>query len=137
MRNRAPEQTMDDAPAAKRLVVIVVDDDGDVLQSLRFAFEVEGFEVRTFPSGEALLQHPALADEGCLVLDYRLDGIDGLALLDRLRGQGNRRPAILITTSDATISARAARAGVTIIEKPLLCDTLVAEARRLIDLASG
>jgi two-component system, LuxR family, response regulator FixJ len=126
---------MGEVSTARRLVVIVVDDDGDVLQSLRFAFEVEGFEVRTFPNGEALLRHPALADEGCLVLDYRLDGIDGLTLLDHLREQGNRRPAILITTPDAMISARAACAGVAIIEKPLLCDTLVTEVRRLIDQA--
>ncbi len=124
---------MDDAPTSKHQVVIVVDNDGDVLRSLRFAFEVEGFEVRSFANGEALLEQSALADEGCLVLDYRLDGIDGLTLLDRLRKQGNRRPAVLITTPSAEIVLRAARAGVDIIEKPLLRDTLVAKVRRLLE----
>lgn len=117
-----------------RPVVVVVDDDTDVLRSLQFAFEVEGFEVRAFASGEALLDQPAAAIEGCLVLDYQLGGIDGLALLERLRVAGCRQPAVLITTPNDGIMDRAAWAGVAIVEKPLLCDSLVGEVRRLLDI---
>ena len=118
---------------AKRLIVVVVDDDPDVLRSLQFAFDVEGFEVVGFPSGEAVLEKLPIAEVGCLVLDYQLGGMDGLTLLEHLRKQGYRLPAILITTANAEIVRRAALAGVDIIEKPLLCDTLVAEVRKLID----
>lgn len=41
------------APA--KTVVYVVDDDQGVLGSLRFLLETDGFEVRTFRSGPALL----------------------------------------------------------------------------------
>jgi hypothetical protein len=38
--------------------VYVVDDDADVLGSLRFLLETDGFEVRTFRSSKALLDTP-------------------------------------------------------------------------------
>jgi len=113
-------------------VVIVVDDDPDVLNSLQFAFEVDGFEVRAFASGEAVLEDGALPDVGCLVIDYRLGGVDGLTLLGRLRERGCRMPAILITTANLGVARKAANANVRIIEKPLLCDTLVGEVRHLL-----
>jgi FixJ family two-component response regulator len=119
------------ASTAKPLIVVLVDDDPDVLRSLQFAFEVEGFEVVACESGEALLERPPINGSGCLVLDYHLGGIDGLTLLERLRERGCRIPAILITTPTAHTVARAELAGVRMIEKPLLCDTLVGEVRRL------
>jgi len=123
---------MGDVSAKKRLIVVVVDDDPDVLHSLRFALEVEGFEVVAFANGEAALERSPFVGVGCLVLDYQLGGIDGLTLLERLRVTGCRLPAILITTSSAEVVRRAALAGVHIIEKPLFSDVLAAEVRRLI-----
>jgi two-component system CheB/CheR fusion protein len=121
------------AAADMRPTVLVVDDDPDVLNSLQFAFEVEGFKVLAFASGEALLADPLPVDHGCLVLDFELGGIDGLALLARLRDQGCSLPAILITTGRPAVMLKAARAGTAVVEKPLLCDRLVGEVRRLID----
>ncbi len=115
------------------MIVVIVDDDPDVLRSLQFAFEVEGIDVVAYPNGEAVLERPLIEGAGCLVLDYQLGGIDGLALLERLRERGFRLPAILITTPNAEVARRAARAGVELIEKPLLCDTLVAQVRRLLE----
>jgi FixJ family two-component response regulator len=112
--------------------VIVVDDDVGVLNSLRFTFEIEGFLVRSHASAEALLEGDALPDRGCLVLDYQLTGMDGLMLLKRLRDRGDDLPALLITTPGATVLKQAAAAGVSIVAKPLLCDTLVSSVRNLI-----
>jgi FixJ family two-component response regulator len=137
MRNVARRPAMGDASHAPRPVVIVVDDDPDVLGSLQFAFEVEGFEVWPFASGEALLDLGGVVEHGCLVVDYQLGGLDGLALLARLREQGNRLPAILITTANTVVALKAAQAGVDIVEKPLLCDTLIGEVRRLLQAASA
>ena len=118
---------------SNRKTVILVDDDPDVLRSLRFAFEVDGFDVSAFPSGEALLAQALIPSDGCLVLDQVLDGVDGLTLLERLRQQGHRPPALLITTPTEAVLARAARAGVAVIEKPLECEALISEVRRLIE----
>src|SRR6185369_3031959 len=78
--------------------VVVVDDDAALRSALKFAFELDGFRVRTHASAEELLAFPTLPARGCLVLDYRLPGTDALALLKTLRQRGVMLPAILITT---------------------------------------
>lgn len=112
------------APASPPLVV-VTDDDDAVRAALEFALEAEGYRVETWASGEALLAQHLPADGACLVLDERLPGAGGLATLAQLRARGVGLPALLITTNpDRALRSTAAAAGVSIIEKPLLGDTL-------------
>jgi FixJ family two-component response regulator len=106
-------------------VVLVIDDDTAVRNSLKFALEIEGFSVRVYPTGAELLDEKDMPESGCLVADYHLPGMNGLDLLVRLRERDIRWPAILITTHpSAAVRDRAALAGVRVIEKPLLNDTL-------------
>jgi two-component system, LuxR family, response regulator FixJ len=106
-------------------VILVIDDDPAVRNSLKFALEIEGFSVRLYPTGAELLDEKDMPESGCLVADYHLPGINGLDLLALLRERNVRLPAILITTHpSAAIRNRAAWAGVRLIEKPLLSDTL-------------
>ena len=53
-------------------MIYVVDDDYDVRTSLRFLLETEGFEVRTFRSGSALLGSATRNHADCLVVDYKM-----------------------------------------------------------------
>ena len=107
-------------------VVIVVDDDPAVRNSLRFSLEIEGFAVRDYPGGMELLNDRELPRGGCLVIDQNLPGMTGLDVVARLRDRHVSVPAILITSyPTATVSERAARAGVPIVEKPLLGNTLL------------
>ena len=111
--------------AKAKPVVIVIDDDVAVRNSLKFALEVEGFSVRLYPAGAELLEEAEMPASGCIVADYHLPGMNGLDLLARLRERNIRLPAILITTHpSATIRNQAELAGVRLIEKPLLSDTL-------------
>lgn len=104
--------------------VVIVDDDAALLAAMRFAFEAEGLFVATYPSGEAMLAQDG-GPAACYVLDLRLPGMSGLDLLDRLRARGHLAPAALITSNPAKATrVRAAAAGVTIVEKPLLGDML-------------
>ena len=66
-------------------VVCVVDDDAAVRNALKFFLEVEGFCVRLYASSDAVLTDPDLPLRGCLVIDYRMPGIDGIELVERLR----------------------------------------------------
>jgi two-component system, LuxR family, response regulator FixJ len=108
-----------------RSVILVIDDDPAVRNSLKFALEVEGFSVQAYPSGAALLQEEAIPESGCLVADYYLPEMNGLDLLQRLRERDVKLPAILITSHpNAAVRSRATSAGVRLVEKPLLNDTL-------------
>lgn len=113
-----------------RPAVILVDDDPAVAHAVQFSFDLEGLDVRSFRDAESLLASGDLPEKGCLILDYNLPGVDGLGLLERLRANDVRMPAVLITTNPRThLRARAAAAGVPIIEKPLLTDALLTAVR--------
>jgi two-component system, LuxR family, response regulator FixJ len=101
--------------------VLVVDDDAAVRQSLKFALEQEGFEVRLYEDGAQLLADAALPPVGCLVVDLTMPGMDGIALMDRLRQRHVALPAILITTPGSPrLREPALRAGFRLVlEKPL------------------
>ena len=111
--------------------VYVVDDDADVLGSLRFLLETDGFEVRTFRSAAALLSALASNPADCFVIDYKMPSMNGIDLARRLRSQDIDAPIILITGyPDGSISLKAASAGVQyVLLKPHLEESLAAQIR--------
>src|SRR4051812_36417569 len=122
-------------PEARKSLIYVVDDDYDVLTSLRFLLETEGFDVCTFRSGSALLGSSTRQGADCLVVDYKMAGIDGLELVEALRGLDISTPIILITGyPDANIVVKASSAGVRqVLLKPNLEDSLVECVRNAIN----
>lgn len=115
-------------------IVYVVDDDAAVLGSLRFLLETDGFAVRTFKNGTALLNAAGKSSADCYVIDYKMPDINGIDLATRLRKTDVSAPVILITGyPDENISTRAAAAGVKdVILKPLLDENLIKQIRRAI-----
>lgn len=111
--------------------VLVVDDDAAVRASLKFALEVEGFQVKLYDRGAALLADAKLPAWACLVVDYRMPDIDGLELVQRLRDRNVTFPAILMTVRVTNqLQIRAQRMGINaILEKPL-SDSVLAESIR-------
>jgi two-component system, LuxR family, response regulator FixJ len=132
-----PHQIVKESPqtVAKRPVVAVVDDDPAVCSSLKFALELEGFAVRTYPSGAEVLRVEVLRAEksdacDCFVIDQRMPEMTGMELIEALRRRQISTPAILIISHpNATVSARAASAAVPIVEKPLLGNALTERIR--------
>jgi two-component system, LuxR family, response regulator FixJ len=111
-------------------VVIVVDDDRAVRNSLKFSLEVEGFAVRAYACAGDLLNAPIPPVCACFVVDQILPGMSGLDLISRLRARQISTPAILITTHpNAALTERAKRANIRVIEKPLLGNALVDSIR--------
>ncbi|MGH6997654.1 MAG: response regulator transcription factor [Phenylobacterium sp.] len=105
--------------------LLLVDDDPAVRTALKFALELDGYEVETFADAESLAARPRLPADGCLVVDLQLPGMDGLELVEALRRRAVQLPALLITTHPtALVRSRAQAAGVDIVEKPLLAETL-------------
>ena len=114
----------------RRPVVAVVDDDPAVCGSLKFALELEGFAVRTYHSGAELLGAGDVADCNCFVIDQRMPGMTGMELVEALRARQVLTPVILIISHpNAALSARAQKAAIPIVEKPLLGNALVERIR--------
>jgi FixJ family two-component response regulator len=119
-------------------VVLIVDDDAAVRAALKFALEVEGFRVQLYDGPQALLADTNLPQRGCLVIDYRMPGIDGIELINRLRHKNVSLPAILISGRvNGQLRNRAAKSGLTcVLEKPLSDAALVENIRDALSAAA-
>jgi FixJ family two-component response regulator len=103
-----------------RRLVTVVDDDESVRESLPDLLRDFGFATQTFPSAEAFLEHDAIAQTSCLILDVRLPGLNGPDLHQELLRRGHRIPTIFITAQgDLSLKPRLiARGAVACLFKP-------------------
>jgi FixJ family two-component response regulator len=118
----------------RQATIFVVEDDQDVLVSLRFLLETEGFNVRTFASGPALLAEGLPGPGDCLVVDYKMAEMDGFELIERLRSQRVSAPVVLVTAYPGpAVNARAESSGVRhIVLKPHIEDSLISHVRAAI-----
>jgi two-component system, LuxR family, response regulator FixJ len=120
----SPEITPQPRPLAG-YAIMVVDDDGALLNALTFGIEVEGYRVMPYSSAEAVLDLGELPAVACLVVDHRLPRMDGLYLIETMRARGLAAPAILMTSHPgAILRARCDSLHIPIVEKPLLRDEL-------------
>jgi FixJ family two-component response regulator len=117
---------------ASPAILTVVDDDASVLSALRFLFEMEGFDVRAYRDGESLLAERDLPESGCMIIDYKLPGANGLEVVRRIRRRGVTMPAVLITTPSPHVLALAAAAKVPVVAKPNLDRVLMETVRGLL-----
>lgn len=101
--------------------VFVIDDDEDLLQTLRLVIEKHGLPVETYSSCEEFLNAGYPRDEGCLLVDGYLPGMNGLELLQRLKKNGRHIQSIMMTgNSDVAMVVNAMKAGASdFIEKPI------------------
>ena len=115
-------------PRSVATTVYVVDDDADVLLSLRFLLETEGFSVRTFRSGRELLESAPHGRIDCLIIDYKMPGMDGFDLVRTLRARDVCAPVVVITGyPSAGVEARAAASGIRhVVVKPHIDENLLA-----------
>jgi two-component system, LuxR family, response regulator FixJ len=119
-------------------VVIVVDDDLAVRNSLKFSLEIEGFTVRGYATADELLNAGDLASCNCLVVDQKMPGLSGLDLIAKLRDRHIAAPAILITSYPSlSVRQRAENADVPIVEIPLLGNALLDRIRDVVGDTSG
>src|SRR6185503_12694189 len=85
-------------PSMARL--LIVEDEKNLAQGMKFNFELEGYEVVVVGDGTEALAHLAPgAPPGydLVILDVMLPGIDGFAVADRTRKAGNFVPILMLT----------------------------------------
>ena len=108
-------------------VVCVVDDDESLRRSVRNLLSSVGFPVETFASAEEFLASTNRADAGCLVLDLRMAGMNGLDLLRHLAATDSWIPVIILTAhGDEEARRQSLEAGaVAFLGKPFRSDALL------------
>lgn len=115
--------------------VFIVDDDEAVRDSLALLLSLNGFATRVFDSAEHFLAACQPEWAGCLVLDIRMQGMDGLELQARLNTANVHLPVIVITAHGDVATARAAlKAGaVDFLEKPIDGQLLITNVSAALD----
>jgi FixJ family two-component response regulator len=82
---------------AKKHVVVGVDDDFRVRESIESLLESAGYATRVFASAEEFLQSGTLSAATCLVTDVRMREMDGIELQRRIRLEHPKLPVIFIS----------------------------------------
>lgn len=77
--------------------VFIIDDDAAMRVSIADLLESAGLASETFGTPQEFLPPPPLTGPGCIVLDLRLPGMDGLALQRALADAGITMPIIFLT----------------------------------------
>lgn len=111
--------------------IFLVDDDPAIRDSLSLFLGLKGFRIQPFASAEDFLatcaSAAAASQAGCLLLDIRMGGMDGLSLQQELAARGISIPIIVMTAYGDVATTRAAlKAGaVDFLEKPIDPDSLL------------
>ena len=119
--------------------VFIIEDDNDVRESLRGLFRSVGLGVQAFASVQEYLAGAEPDRPGCMVLDVRLPGRNGLDFHEELVRSGSHIPVVFISGhADVPMSVRAMKAGaVEFLTKPVrdqdLLDAVQSAVRRDLD----
>ncbi|MEF9943004.1 MAG: response regulator, partial [Burkholderiaceae bacterium] len=108
------------AEAAAKPLVRVIDDDDAMRRALAFLIESVELEVVPYASAAAFLASPQATRPGCLVLDVRMPGMSGLELQQVMAREGIDLPIIFLTGhGEVSMVVNAMKAGAAdFIEKP-------------------
>jgi DNA-binding NtrC family response regulator len=120
--------------------ITVVDDDLVTCELLCEVFTQEGFDAQYAQSGESAIEKIASKHPDVIVSDIRMKaGLDGLALLDRVRREHPTTPVVLITAFGSIDTAiRAVKEGAfDYISKPFDISVLVSTVRRALALQAA
>ncbi|NQT11169.1 MAG: response regulator transcription factor, partial [Planctomycetes bacterium] len=111
--------------------VFIVDDDSGVRKSLSLLAKSAGLRAESYASGYEFLDFCTPEVSGCIVLDVRMPGMDGLQLQESLAARGIGLPIVFITGhGDVRTSVLALKGGgVDFFEKPFDDDELLESVR--------
>ena len=116
-------------------VVRIVDDEETVRKSVAFVLRLIGLDVRLYESAEQFLEFDDSQRPGCVVLDIRMPGMNGMQLHKRLLDEGNDLPVLFLTGHgdiDMAVTALKRGAG-DFLQKPSDPEKLQTVVRRLVD----
>jgi FixJ family two-component response regulator len=100
--------------------VYIVEDDDAVRESLQLVLESVGYKTRCFASANAFLENYDSELAGCLVLDIRMPGMNGMELQRKLNERNSILPVIFVTGhGDVPMAVEAMQQGaLDFVQKP-------------------
>ena len=117
-------------------VVLVVDDDPEIRDLVRWLLEDEGWTVETAADGRAALDQATRARPALIVLDMGLPIMNGEEVARRLHDVYTDPPPIVVVSADGHAGERAARIGAaSFLHKPFNVDELARIVRHTLDQA--
>ncbi|MFN8739833.1 MAG: response regulator transcription factor [Pirellula sp.] len=101
-------------------VVYVIDDDDGMRESMSFLLKKADIDCLAFSSGKQFLDEWDGTQPGCMVVDFQMPDMTGLALLNQARSRLGFIPFVLVTGhGTVAMAVEAMKMGaVTVIEKP-------------------
>lgn len=119
--------------------ILLIDDDAEIIESMRYALENAGFQVSVARDGNQGLAMAETLTPDLLVLDMMMPKRSGFLVMEQLRREGNNRAkVIMITGNEGNRHQQYAELlGVDeYIRKPFPMERLIETARRLTSTAS-
>jgi FixJ family two-component response regulator len=115
-------------------LIHVVDDDASLRTAVARLLRAAGYDVALYESGDRLLENPPDGGAGCVLLDVRMSGVNGLDLQDRLKAIGCILPIVFLTGhADIPSSVKAIKAGAEdFLAKPVSKKTLLEAVERAV-----
>jgi two-component system, OmpR family, response regulator MprA len=119
---------------ARRVRILVVDDEPAVREAVDRALRLEGYETELAADGAEALDALAGRAPDALVLDVLMPRVDGLEVCRRLRAAGDRTPVLVLTARDGVPDrVRGLDAGADdYLVKPFALEELLARLRALL-----
>lgn len=116
-------------------VVFLVDDDASVRRALARLLKTSGHDVETFASAEDFARRDHAISEGCIVLDVRMQGMDGMTLQQQLAAESCPLPIVFLTGhGDIPMSVQAMKLGAEdFLTKPVDEGLLLAAVQRALE----
>jgi len=120
-------------------IVVAVDDDFRVRESIASLVESAGYTPLVYSSGEEFLQSGTLAATGCMITDVRMPGMDGLELQRRVRLERPELAVILISAhyDEATRQRALAQGAAGFLSKPFDVTELLGTIELALNKTSG
>lgn len=118
--------------------VLLVDDEEELRLATAQALELQDLKVEAFATAEDVLTRISYGFSGVVVSDIRMEGMDGMTLLQRIREIDHDIPVILVTGhGDVQLAVKAMREGAyDFLEKPFAVPALAGIIGRAIDRRS-
>ena len=124
---------MPSATTTKR--ILLVDDDAEIIESLRLALEANGFEVLVARDGNQGLALTEREEPNLVILDMMMPKRSGFLVLEKLRRTREESPPVIMITANegSRHKAYAEMLGVDdYLRKPFPMDRLIASVERLV-----